>query len=374
MSERRGVSTTRRWIGALACVALTGCGTARIDPPRVGEGPAQEQPDPNDPAVRIGLSEAKLKADPTAPGARVELGAAYLAQARASYDVAWLARARSELERSLELAPSASAHMTLAALCNFAHRFRCALDHAEQAARLDPRDGRARALRIDAYLGLGELKRAEQLLAQPGSEDGATFVLAAGRGQILSETKRYDDALRAFTSAAQSAGDDERALWAEIQAAGTMIDSGRPGLARTHLESAMQLLPASWELESELQRHWAAVHELEQRPAEALRAYDAILAREKDPEIYRRACAIARQLGETRRADELFAAAERSAERILAAGESFALEAQARLYADARVKLERAEELAQKNLEHKRDRSAYETLAYVRKQRGERRP
>jgi hypothetical protein len=118
-----------------------------------------------------------------------------------------------------------------------------------------------------------------------------------------------------------------------------------------------------------LQRRWAEVHELEQRPAEALRAYESILAHEKDPEIYRRASALARQIGDARRADALFAAAEAAAERILAAGEFFALEAQARLYADAGVKLERAEELAQKNLQHKRDRSAYATLAYVRTRR-----
>ena len=355
---------------ALACALLTGCGPAALQPTAVGALASPQ--DPNDPAVRIRLQEARLRTEPTRAAVHAELGAAYLDMARATHDVAWLGRARGALARALELEPGAAAHATLAELCNFSHRFACALEHAEQLARLAPRDGRARALRIEAYLGLGELRRAEQLLAQPGSEDGAAFVLAAARGRCLAEQQRHDDARKAFTTAAEqarSAGAGERELWAELHAARAMIDSGRPGLARTHLESARRLPTPSWSMDALFQLRWAEVHELEQRPEEALRTYEAILAREKDPEIYRRAYTVARRLGQTRRADELFAAAESGAERILAAGEVFALEAQARLYADAGVKLARAEELAQKNLEHKRDRSAYETLAYVRKQR-----
>ena len=99
--------------------------------------------------------------------------------------------------------------------------------------------------------------------------------------------------------------------------------------------------------------------------------YESILERQKDPEIYRRAFNLARKLGRTGRADELFAAAEQGAERIAAAGEIFALETQARLYADAGVKLERAEQLALQNLEAKRDRSARETLDHVRERRAQ---
>jgi tetratricopeptide (TPR) repeat protein len=351
----------------LICAVSTGCGGAARGLPQVGAGAAAN---PNDPLERMRLYEARVAKDPRLPVPHAELGAAYLDQARATGDASWLARARKELETSVELQPSADAYAALAALCNFSHRFACALDSAERAARLDPRDGRARELRIEAYLGLGEAKRAEQLLVQPAREDGAGFVLAAARGRCLAEQGRYDDALKAFETAAdQARGDDERTLWAEIHAASALIDSGRPGLARAHLESATQLLPASFELETQLEQHWAEVHDLEQRPAEALRAYESLLAREKDPELYRRAADVARRLGDAQRASALFAAAEAGAERILAAGEIYALETQARLYADAGVKLERAEELAVRNLQHKRDRAAYETLAYVRKQR-----
>lgn len=154
-----------------------------------------------------------------------------------------------------------------------------------------------------------------------------------------------------------------------MNAAGTMIDSGRPALARPHLEAGTRLLPASWPMEAVLKVHWAELHDLEQHPAEALREYESILTRQPDPELYRRAYVLAHKLGRDQRAAELFAAADAAADRIAQAGEIFALEAQARLYADAGVKLADAETIALQNLEHKRDRSAHETLAHVRAQR-----
>jgi galactokinase len=124
-------------------------------------------------------------------------------------------------------------------------------------------------------------------------------------------------------------------------------------------------------MEAILLVHRAERHGLEQRPEEALRTYETILERQQDPEIYRRAYVIAHEIGRENQAAELFAAAETAAERIAGTGEILALETQARLYADAGVKLEEAEKIALQNLEHKRDRSARETLAYVRERRAD---
>jgi tetratricopeptide (TPR) repeat protein len=363
---------------AIACAILLcmllAAGCSRSDPrtPQVAAEAAPSTESPAAPEVRIRFYEAKLKEHPTLFAGHAELGAAYLDKARETHDVSWLAKARASLERSLELQPNPNAFATLAALCNFSHRFACALENAERAARSDPADGRLRALRIEAYLGLGELEKAEQLLEESGAEDGAAFALPAARGRWLAEQKRFDEALRSFVAAGEQAragGANELTLWAEVNAAGALIDSGRPALARPHLEAATRLLPASWPMEALLKLHWAEVDALEERPAAALREYESILTREPDPEIYRRAYVLAHRLGQDQRAAELFAAADAEAERIAHAGEIFALEAQARLYADAGVKLDDAEGIALRNLEHKRDRSAHETLAYVRAQR-----
>ena len=123
-----------------------------------------------------------------------------------------------------------------------------------------------------------------------GAANGAEFTLAAARGRWLAEQQRFDEALQSFVAAgeqARSAGENELTLWAEVNAAGAMIDSGRPALARPHLEAANRLLPASWPMEALLKLHWAEVHDLEQRPVQALRAYESILKRQQDRRLSR---------------------------------------------------------------------------------------
>src|SRR5688500_6991056 len=113
----------QRSLVTLICVALAACAADLRTPP------VAAQEDPNDPTVRIGLYEAKLKQDPTLFAAHAELGSAYLDLARETHDVAWLGKARSELQRSLAIQPNVNALATLASLCNFSHRFACALEN-----------------------------------------------------------------------------------------------------------------------------------------------------------------------------------------------------------------------------------------------------
>jgi hypothetical protein len=167
-------------IFSLLCVTLASCGSlgsGATSP--VGATEAQESPD--DPRVRIQLYNAKLKQDPGLFAVHAALGAAYLDLARETYDLESLAMARQVLERSIAIQPGVDALASLAELCNFRHRYACALENAERAMRVDPKDGRTRALRVEAYLGLGETRRAEQLLDQPYVEDGAGYVLPAAR-------------------------------------------------------------------------------------------------------------------------------------------------------------------------------------------------
>jgi hypothetical protein len=154
-------------------------------------------------------------------------------------------------------------------------------------------------------------------------------------------------------------------IWAETNAAGMLLDTDRPGAARVHLAAAAAVKTQNWPVAVVLQVHWAELHDQEGRSTAALAIYDSILARQEDPEMYRRAFLLARKIGDEQRAAQLLADGERAAEKIREAGEIFALEPQARLYADAGIKLERALELAQRNLQYKSDRSARETLAHV---------
>jgi tetratricopeptide (TPR) repeat protein len=308
----------------------------------------------------------KVRQHPTVFAAHAALGAAYLDKARETHDVQWLGKARAALQRSIELQPDLNAFLTMAALCNFSHRFACALEYADRAARAHPGDASLLPLRVEAYLGLGQLDAAQKLLDKELQAGSPSFAALGAQGRWFAEQSRFDEAHDNFTAAAKQArneGANDMVIWAETNAAGMYIDSKRPQPARAHLDAAAALETKSWPIAAVLQVHLAEWDDLEGRSEQALTRYQSILERQADPEMFRRAFVLAQKLGRQQQAAQLLAAGEAAA--VLAAGEIFALEAQARLYADAGVKLERAEQLAKQNLQHKQDRSARETLAYV---------
>lgn len=323
-----------------------------------------------DPDAVISFYEDKVRQHPTLFAGFAALGSAYLDKARETHDVVWLSKSRAALSHSMEIQPNTNALITMAALCNFSHRFACGLEMAERAARTNPADDNLIALRVEAHLGLGQLDEAARLIDTPARTKDTRFSVLAARGRWLMEQNRFDEACEYFIAASDQArqvGNNDLIIWSEVNAAGTLLDANRPGVARPHLEAASALRASSWPTQAVLFVHWAELNDLEGRTADALANYESILERQDDPEIFRRAFLLAKKLNREAQANALFASGERAAERILAAGEIFALESQARLYADAGTKLERAEQLAQQNLAYKRDRSARETLDYVRR-------
>ncbi len=337
-----------------------------------GADPVSGKVAPTPDAV-IAFYERKLEQHPGLFSGFAALGSAYLDKARETHDVTWLAKSRTATARSLEIQPNINALTTMAAICNFTHRFACGLEHATKAARINPDESSLLSLHVEAHLGLGQIDEADKLLDAAESANPARFDVLASRGRWFMEQERYDEAHASFTAAtteARKMGAHDLIIWAEANAAGTLIDSNRPQLARPHLETASKLKADGWPIKAVLQIHWAELDELDGHAERALAAYESILARQDDPELFRRAFLIARKLGHKERAESLLAAGERAAERISSAGEIFALESQALLYADAGIKLDSAEQLALLNLEHKKDRSAREALQYVRKQKG----
>jgi tetratricopeptide (TPR) repeat protein len=320
------------------------------------------------PDADIRFYEAQLQQHPELFAGFAALGAAYLVKARETHDFAWLGKARKAATRSLELQSNLNALLTMAEICTFSHRFGEARAFIERAA-LIPRGGASvLTLRIDAHLGLGELDAANQLIEPMLRAAAPSFAAWAARGRWFAEQERFDDANQAFIAAAEAArkqGNADLVVWAQTNAAGMYLDSGRPQLARPHLDAAAALTGVSGPTAAVLAVHWAEWHVLEGRPETALRIYESLIAHQEDPELLRRAYLLARLLADEQKAQSLFTAAEQAAERARAAGEVLALEAQALLYADAGVALQRADQLAQQNLRYKRDRSARQTLLHV---------
>ncbi len=310
------------------------------------------------PDERIAYYERRLAEDPQLYPVLARLGDAYLEKVRRSHDPADLARARDALRRSLAVQENDEALRAMAAVANYSHRFEEALSWVSRAAAAAPGDRSLLAMRVESLLGLGRSDEARALFPNDGTipddahSAGAFGTWLAARGQV-------DDAVAAFRKAAKlaRAGKAETlAQWALVSAAGARIDASQLAASRPLLEEAARIDPD----DPFYLQHRAELEEAEGHPETALATYEALLARDDDPEIRRIAAGLARRLGRLDDARRHFEAAERSLTRALEAGEVYGLEALARLYHEAGVHTEDARRLARRNLEFKRDRSARE--------------
>jgi tetratricopeptide (TPR) repeat protein len=305
-----------------------------------------------------------LADDPELYPVLARLGEAYFQRARQSHDPADLAKARNALRRSLAVQENHEALRAMAALCNYSHRFEEALSWARRAAAAAPGDRSLIAMRVEALIGLGRLDEAGALF--PGSgrihEDAHS---AGALGMWLAARGRTDEAVSAFRKAAglaRAGKADALAQWSLVSAAGVQLDAGQPAAARPLLDEAARIDPD----DSFLGQHRAELQEVEGHPAAALAAYEALLSRDDDAEIHRRAADLARRLGRREDARRHFEAAERSLTRAVDAGEVYTFEALARLYHEAGVYPEQARHFARRNLEFKRDRSARDLAASLK--------
>lgn len=346
MVTRLAVSGALPW---LAIVLIAG-------PGRAGETSRRTSAD-----QRIRYYSSRLAEHPRLYPVHAQLGEAYLDKARETFDPVWLGRAHSALLRSHEIQPNYPAMKLMAALAAYRHRFEEALEWVERASRTSPDDPDLAALGVEALLGLGRVDRARALLPPPG-EPPEHFSEAAALGQWLLSQERYDEAVELFRAGAElarRAGAPAGEAWAEVRAAGAFLDSGRPEEALPHLERAEALDPESLDLRLHRSEYLEARGEIQA----ALRMLEKVAR--GDPEVHRRAYLLSRRLGRERAAARHLAAATRGLERPAEAGEVYTLGALAQLYCDAGLHLDRALELARRNLVYQRDGASRAALACV---------
>lgn len=343
--------------------AALGCATSRP----AATGVVARPPSATDPLTdRIRFHEAQVEKDPTHSVAWSLVAHAYLARARQTQAPEDLAKARTAAKRSLDLQPSYEALRVMGQVSAFGHRFEEALQWAKKAEAASPHDGvdsRVLNLKVEAMLGLGRAEDALALL--PQDADGASdFHMAASVARVLVTLERPDEARRAFLKAAEYAraeNADALAAWAEISAAGTLIDNGRADEAEPFLARAEALDPRNVELAI----HRAEVLESRGDVAGSLRIYEQLLAERPDAALSHIAWRLARSLGDDERALRHFHAAETGFQKVVEAGEVYSIEGLARLYAEAGVRLAEARALALRNLEFKKDADAREVLMMI---------
>jgi tetratricopeptide (TPR) repeat protein len=361
MTHATGVEVTAISILLFGAACATAAPTATSN---------EDRPSAPDPAPALHSSDARIayyrdriEKEPKLYPAYLMLGSAYADKARESGEARWLADARAALLRSIELQPQIPTYTLMMQVENYAHRFAEALRWAKSAADGSPPRNDVLAGMVEAYMGLGEDDEARGLLP-PDGVPAPDFHTAAARGQWYAANARIEPAVGDFLRAAELArglGWREAEVWAYVVAGGAHIDHGDAADAEPHLAAAEAIAPR----DTLLRIHRAEVHAAKGELTRALAIYEELLGEKEDAGVHSAAFLVAHRLGDAARAQAHFEAAERGYSAPIDSGEVYSLNALASLYLEAGVKLERARELAKKNLEYKRDREAKKTLEGV---------
>src|SRR5262245_57412965 len=115
--------------------------------------------------ARIAYYEKKIENHPTAALVNARLGSLYLQKAKETHNVDWLRKARDRSGKSINIQPSLEAYRTMAAICNFAHQFACAVEWGQKAVRTNSQDFVSVALLADSYLRTGKAELAIETLS-----------------------------------------------------------------------------------------------------------------------------------------------------------------------------------------------------------------
>jgi tetratricopeptide (TPR) repeat protein len=311
--------------------------------------------------AEIAFYEKQVKDDPRRSPAWALLAHARLERAAWSGDSLDVQAARDCGARSIEIQPNLAAFKVLAAAANYSHRFAEALPWCDKADAAAPGERQVLAMRTEALLALNRPEELERLLDSVAATEGE-FYLTACRAQLLAARGDRAGALKTYDQVAKqaaAANATQIALWARVAAAGVCLDSGHPQAAVPLLEQAEKLSAD----DPDVIVHRAEYDEAIGREAQALEAYERLLERQCNPELYRRASRLRRKGGDAEGAAKHFGTAERLWRAAIERGEAYPLEGLSGLYCDAGVQLDEAVRLAEENLKHKRDAAAEAALA-----------
>ena len=250
-----------------------------------------------------------LEAAAGEPGAAVALASALLRQARVQGNGTLAVEAEPALRVALDKDPTDyGARRMLAAVLLSEHRFRAAIEAAEGARRIAPRDAWNYGALGDAYLELGDYERAfdayDQMIAlRPGPE---AYARMAHAYEIQGDLER---ALKTMQMAADatSAHDPEAQAWSYAQLGHLHFQLGRLAAAEREYRRAAFVFPGHPYAQAGLGRVCAARGEY----SRALKTFERLVAEAPAPEWVASVGDLRCAIGDAGDAERMYQHAER---------------------------------------------------------------
>jgi tetratricopeptide (TPR) repeat protein len=312
---------------------------------------------------QIAYYQQLLRRNPGNAKALYGLGDALIRKARETGDPGYFNRAEEALQRSLQIAPkNAGAMRHLAYVFYSRHEFAAAADHARKAINMNPTDGDSYGVLGDALLEVGEYGRAEEAYKKMMAleENLYSYSRLAGlksmRGDSAGAIVDLERAIAAGKAAKQPA---ESIAWAEWQLGNDHFSLGKLEKAEAFYRQSLTTYPNYYRALAGI----AQVRAAQKRFDEAIDLYRKAVAILPMPEYI---AALGDVYSKIEKSDE----ARKQYELVEYIGKLNALNKAlynrelAYFYADHDIKPKEALELAQRELDYRRDIYAYDVVAW----------
>jgi tetratricopeptide (TPR) repeat protein len=292
------------------------------------------------------------------------LGDAYIQQARERGDVTYFTLAEQALRKALDIAPHQSGAVRhLAYVLYSRHAFQEAAVHAAKAVALDPADSHAYGILGDAYQEVGKYEQAREAYQQMIALQGDLYAYSrlSGLKSLRGDPQgAIADLERAIREGVASGRPREAIAWAQWQLGSEYFAIGDLQAAEAQYRDALHTYPNYYRALAGLGQVRAA----QKRYPEAVDCYQQALAVIPLPEYAAALGDVYLQSGRPEEATKQYALVEYIGQ-LNTLNQVLYNRELASFYADHDVKLEKALELARKELEVRQDIYAYDVLAWA---------
>ena len=349
MGTRRAVIV----MAALIALASTSVGAETLPPDRA-----------------IQAAERLLHRKPNDATGYYRLGDAYIQKARETGDVAYFDRAKGALQKALALAPQYGAAMRYLAYVLYSlHDFTAAVTLATKAVELDPTDGHAYGILGDAHLEVGKYEQAEAAYRRmlERETDLHAWGRLAGLKSLQGDPASAIEMLaRAVEEGTANRRPRESVAWAQWQLGAEHFAIGDLKSAEARYRDSLASYPNYHRAQAGL----AQVRAAQKRYAEAVDLYQKAISVIPLPEYVAAVGDLHLLMGRPDAATRQYDLVEYIG-RLNELNQILYNRELAYFWADHDRQLDRAVELARKELDVRRDVYAYDVLAWALYKKGE---
>lgn len=311
----------------------------------------------------IAQSQFKIRRHPNNPAGYYQLGDAYVQKSRESGDNSYLDLAEQALKKSLSLNPQQSGvRRHLAHVLASRHDFEGAAAEAQKAIALDPTDMDAHGVLGDAYLETGKPEQAEQAYKTMMTlkESLSSYSRRSGMKSLKGDASgAIADLKTAIELGKQEKQPKESIAWAQWQLGAEYYAIGKLAEAESAYLQALETYPKYYRSLAGL----AQVRAAQERYPEAIELYREAINTVPMPEYVAALGDVHAKSGKQNEARKQYELVEYIGQ-LSALNKALYNRELAYFYADHDIKLQQGLELAQRELNYRRDIYAYDVLAW----------